>query len=118
MEAWRRWQNWVTLAVAVLLVIAAFVFAGARTEAMNSVMVLAIILVATSLVALARPESMADRWVAIVVGALLVVAPWVMAYTDLTGLAWSSWIGGAVTVVIEAMALPQLRRTGGAQIQG
>lgn len=113
MEAWRRWQDWVTLAVGVLLIIAAFVFADAGTQAMTTVLVLAIILAVASLIALARPALMADRWVVIGVGVLLVAAPWVMGYADQTALAWSSWIGGVITAVMEAVELPEIRRHAG-----
>jgi ABC-type molybdate transport system permease subunit len=118
MQAWKRWQDWVTLVVGVALVVAALVWAGARAPAMTTVLVLAVVLVAASLVALARPEMMADRWIVAAIGVLLVLAPWVMGYADIMELAWTSWIGGVVTVVIEAMSLPQLRRAGGAQPHG
>jgi hypothetical protein len=115
MRPWNRWQDWVTLAIGVAVVLAAIVFADLWSAAMNAVTVLGVVLIAASLVALARPEMMADRYVVGIAGVLLVIAPWAVGYTDLAALAWSSWIGGAITVVMEAMALPQLRRAGGAQ---
>jgi hypothetical protein len=116
MDAWKRWQDWITLIVGVGLVIAALMFATGGSTEMTVVTALAVVLIAASLVALARPRMMADRYVVGVVGILLVVSPWAFGFADTTGLAWSAWIGGALTVVIEAMAAaPQLRKTGGPQ---
>lgn len=112
MQPWKRWQDWVTLVVGVALVVAAFVFAELWSTEMNAVAVLGVVLAVASLVALARPAMMADRWAVIVVGVLLVIAPWALGYVDVTELAWSSWIGGGLTVIIEALALPQLRHVG------
>lgn len=115
MSPWKRWQDWVTLVVGIALVIAAFGYAELWSTAMNTVTVLGVVLAIASLIALARPEMMADRYAVIGAGVLLVLAPWAFGYVDMTALAWSSWIGGVVTVVIEAIALPQLRGTRGAQ---
>ena len=43
------------------------------------------------------------------------ISPWVIGYTEFTGISWSSWIIGALTVVVGAVALPvaqQAHRSG------
>ena len=58
------------------------------------------------LVSLAMPGMVAGEAVQIVLGILMFISPWVMSYTDMAGIAWSSWIIGALTVVAGAAALP------------
>jgi hypothetical protein len=37
---------------------------------------------------------------------LLLVSPWIGGYADaMTGAAWVSWIGGAVAIVVAALAI-------------
>ena len=43
-------------------------------------------------------------------GALLIIAPWVMGFDDMMGLAWTAWITGAVTLIVGAFALPIANR--------
>lgn len=117
MSPWKRWQDWITL-IAAVGVLVATVAIGAETAVMTTVTALAIILGAAALVALARPAATVAHWVAVIAGVLLFVAPWVMGYADEAGLAWSSWIGSVLAVVIEGTALPQLRHGGRPQPHG
>src|SRR6187399_938441 len=45
-------------------------------------------------------------WTMIVLGALLVISPWVMDYTAMTGASLTSWIAGGLTLLAGAAALP------------
>jgi hypothetical protein len=41
---------------------------------------------------------------------LLFVAPWVLTYTDRFGASWTSWIVGAIAVVLGLSAVPASSR--------
>jgi hypothetical protein len=41
---------------------------------------------------------------------LLFVAPWVLTYTDRVGASWTSWVVGAIAVVLGGSAVPASNR--------
>jgi SPW repeat len=41
---------------------------------------------------------------------LLFVAPWVLTYTDRTAASWTSWVVGAIAVVLGGFSVPALTR--------
>jgi uncharacterized membrane protein HdeD (DUF308 family) len=68
------------------------------------------------LVSLAAPGQVYGEGIQIVLGVLMFVSPWVISYTEFTGISWTSWIIGALTVIAGAAALPLAQaahRTGG-----
>ncbi|OLL96544.1 hypothetical protein Ae406Ps2_5748 [Pseudonocardia sp. Ae406_Ps2] len=71
-----------------------------------TMVVLGVVLAATSLWSLAVPGSVASEWVHGVLGVLLFLAPWVMGYSALAGASWTSWVAGVLAVVVAASALP------------
>lgn len=46
-----------------------------------------------------------EEWVEIVLGAWLIVSPWLLGFTDMTELAWSSVIAGTAVVVLSTSVL-------------
>jgi hypothetical protein len=50
-------------------------------------------------------------WLIVLFGVLLFVAPWVLTYTDRTGASWTSWVVGAVAVLLGGSAIPASNRT-------
>ncbi|MEQ3553125.1 SPW repeat protein [Pseudonocardia nematodicida] len=105
-QSWQRWQDWAALVIGVLVALSPIVTATSVAAAWTMV-VLGVVLAATSLWSLAQPGSVASEWVHGVIGVLLFLAPWVMGYYDtLTGAAWTSWVGGVLTVIVAASALP------------
>jgi uncharacterized membrane protein HdeD (DUF308 family) len=42
----------------------------------------------------------ATEWLTVLFGVLLFVAPWVLTYTDRVGASWTSWVVGAIAVVL------------------
>jgi hypothetical protein len=41
---------------------------------------------------------------------LLFVAPWVLTYTDRAGASWTSWVVGAIAVVLGGLSVPASNR--------
>jgi uncharacterized membrane protein HdeD (DUF308 family) len=58
------------------------------------------LLAVTGLVSLAMPGIVATEWLTVLFGVLLFVAPWVLTYTDRVGASWTSWVVGAIAVVL------------------
>jgi len=104
-KAWTRWQDWAALVIGVLVALSPIVVTTG-TAALWTLIVLGVVLALTALWSLAQPGSVASEYVHGVVGVLLFIAPWVMGYSDLTGASWTSWIGGALAVIVAATALP------------
>jgi uncharacterized membrane protein HdeD (DUF308 family) len=71
-----------------------------------TMIVLGALIALDGLVSLAMPGQVYGEGMQVVLGVLMIISPWVMSYTDLTGIAWTSWIVGALTVLVGAAALP------------
>ncbi|ALE72724.1 MULTISPECIES: SPW repeat protein [unclassified Pseudonocardia] len=104
-RSWQRWQDWAALVIGVLTALSPLVTAT-NVAAAWTLVVLGVVLAATSLWSLAVPGSVTSEWVHGVLGVLLFVAPWAMGYSALTGASWTSWVAGVLTVAVAASALP------------
>lgn len=56
------------------------------------------------------PGIVATEWLAVLFGVVLFVAPWVLSYTDRVGAVWTSWVVGAVAVVLGHFTAPTSTR--------
>jgi hypothetical protein len=72
--------------------------------------VLGALLAIAALVSLALPGVVATEWLAVLVGVLLFVAPWVLTYTDRAGASWTSWVVGVIAVALGGSAVPASNR--------
>lgn len=104
-RSWQRWQDWAALVIGVLVALSPLVTTTDAAAAWTLV-VLGVLIAATGLWSLAAPGSVASEYVHGVLGVLLFIAPWVMSYSDLSSASWTSWVGGALTVIVAAAALP------------
>ena len=104
-KAWTRWQDWTEVVIGVLVALSPIVFSHTMAG-MWTMIILGALVVIDGLWSLAAPSQVAGEWVQIVLGVLLFVAPWVMSYSGMTGAAWTSWIGGVLTVAAGAIAVP------------
>ena len=66
--------------------------------------VMGVLIVLSGIFAASRSEADQSEWLPIVLGVILFVSPWVLAFTATTSLAWSAWIIG-VLVVLSAGSL-------------
>lgn len=104
-RSWQRWQDWAALVIGVLTALSPLVTTTDAAAAWTMV-VLGVLLAATSLWSLAAPRSVSSEYVHGVLGVLLFIAPWVMSYSDLAGASWTSWVAGVLAVLVAASALP------------
>lgn len=102
---WTRPHDWAEVALGAVAVLSPL-WMETDTAAMWTVVVLGALIALDGLVSLARPGLVAGEAVQVVLGALMFISPWVMSYTDMAGIAWTSWVVGALTVVAGAAALP------------
>jgi hypothetical protein len=104
MRPWTRLQDWVTLLAGVYtasspLALSTIGMTG-DGKVVAAMITLGTLLVISSIVSLARPNVTATEWGTTLFGVLLFVAPWVVGYTGLTGAAWTSWLVGAIVIVV------------------
>ncbi|RKT57244.1 SPW repeat protein [Saccharothrix australiensis] len=104
-KAWTRWQDWVEVVIGVAVLLSPLVV-ETSAAAMWTMIVLGALIAVDGFASLANPSMVFGEWFQVVLGALLFISPWVLGYSDLTGASWVSWIGGVLTVVAGAMAMP------------
>ncbi|EMD22655.1 hypothetical protein C791_8215 [Amycolatopsis azurea DSM 43854] len=79
--------------------------------AMWSLIVLGALIALDGLASLAMPGMVYGEGIQIVLGALLFVSPWVMGFATFMGASWTAWVGGVLTVVAGAAAMPIAQAT-------
>ena len=116
-ESWKRWQDWATVVVGVLLFITPFVFEATGTPvAAWTAYVGGVLLVIAGLWTLSTPSVQFTEWAEIVIGVLVFLAPFALGFTGLSGIAWSAWIAGILAVVLGGSVV--LGERGGQQLAG
>jgi uncharacterized membrane protein HdeD (DUF308 family) len=112
MRAGTRLQDAATLIAGVYAALSPiWVSTTGERGAFWALIVLGVLLAVTALVSLAMPGVVATEWLIVLFGVLLFVAPWVLTYTDRTGASWTSWVVGAVAVLLGGSAIPASNRT-------
>jgi uncharacterized membrane protein HdeD (DUF308 family) len=108
MSAVRPWTRPYDWAEVVLGVVAALspLWMDTDNAAAWTVVVLGALVALDGLVSLAVPGLVYGEAVQIVLGVLLFLAPWVIGYTEFTGISWTSWVIGALAVIVGGTALP------------
>lgn len=109
MKKWTRWQDWVAVAAGLYAAISTswMTLAGASMPLM---IVLGILLIVAGVWNLAMPHLTSMEGIQALIGALLFISPWVGAYAGQAGVAWTSWICGAIGVVVGLWALVPVMR--------
>ncbi|WP_153504289.1 SPW repeat protein [Cumulibacter manganitolerans] len=107
MQKWARWQDWVTLIAGAYAALSPIWTTTDRTATWTMV-VLGVVTVVASLWALAMPEDRISEYGLMLLGVLFIISPWVMGFTNLTSMAVTAWIVGAVTLVAGFLAVPQV----------
>lgn len=101
--AWKIWQGWVSALASVLLFIAPWVFSATGNQgAAWTAWAGGVLAFAAALWLLAQPRM---QWLVVasfVIGVLVFIAPWVLGFTAITGMAWTAWVLGAVLAVVAA----------------
>src|SRR5260370_14247601 len=112
MTTWRRWQDWVVVALGVILFVTPFV-AGetAQAVAASAVYVLGVLMVLGGLLNAAMREAGGLEIIPAVLAVILAVSPWAFGFTAVTVLAWSAWIIAILVVLaVGSLFATQTRR--------
>ena len=109
MKKWTKWQNWVAVAAGLYAALAP-VWTTTDGKTTATMMVLGVLTIAAGLVNLSMPRLQSMEWAQGILGVLLFISPWVLAFTAMTGMAVTAWICGIVTIVVSALAMPQLMK--------
>jgi SPW repeat-containing protein len=97
MTAWRRWQDYVTMATGVLLFISPIVFGEtSSTVATGTAYLLGILLFLSGILAAAMREARGVEVVPGIIALVTFLSPWVLGFAGVTGVAWSAWVLGIV----------------------
>jgi uncharacterized membrane protein HdeD (DUF308 family) len=102
---WTRPHDWAEVVLGVVAALSPL-WADTNNAAMWTMIVLGVLVALDGLASLAMPGMVYGEGIQIVLGALMFISPWVMSYTGFDAIAWSSWIIGALTVIVGAVALP------------
>ena len=101
MRPWTRLQDFGTLIAGLYAALSPiWVSTTGERDAFWALIVLGALLAITALVSLAMPGVVATEWLTVLFGVLLFVAPWVLTYTERTAASWTSWVVGAIAVVL------------------
>jgi SPW repeat-containing protein len=117
LKPWSRLESWLQLIAGAYLFLVPAFFSDTRTDggaSWNSYVFGAVIAV-LALWALATPRSELLEWVSAVAGLWVLVAPFALGFTDLTAAAVSSYVVGALTIIVAVVAQQRTHRaiTGG-----
>jgi SPW repeat len=105
MRPWTRLQDWGTLLAGLYAALSPiWVSTTGERDAYWALIALGVLLAVTSLFSLGLPGVVATEWLTVLFGVLLFVAPWVLTYTDRVGASWTSWVVGAIAVVLGGFA--------------
>ncbi|KRE39479.1 hypothetical protein ASG73_03965 [Janibacter sp. Soil728] len=104
-----RWQDWVALIAGAVALLAPLVTTTEPRATWTMVILGGLTVIASAYSLYTRAGATMSEGSHAFLGVLLFIAPWVMGFTDLSGLAWTAWITGIVAFVVGVLALPQVR---------
>src|SRR5919108_2477892 len=111
MRPWTRLQDFATLVAGLYAALSPiWVNTTGERDAFWALIVLGALIAIASLVSLAMPGVVATEALTVLFGVLLFIAPWVLSYTGHAAAAWTSWLVGAIAVVVAASAMPATNR--------
>jgi len=100
MTAWRRWQDWVVVALGVVLFSTPFVFGEtAQTGAAYAAYALGVVIALAGLLNAAMRRAGGLEVIPAVLAVILFVSPWAFGFTAVTALAWSAWVVAILVVL-------------------
>ncbi len=115
MKAWTRWQDWVVLALGILLFIAPFVSRAMASSYPASAWdgwILGIIGVILALLSLGFAGSVVNtitEILTLILGVVLFISPWVLGFTALSAMAGTAWVIGVLFFVAGGWTLFDMR---------
>lgn len=109
MQKWTRWQAWVALLAGAYGALSP-IWTDTTTKATWTMVVLGAATAALALWALTMPADRIAEYGVVLMGALFIVAPWVMSFDTVDNLALTAWIVGGLTMVAGILGTPEVDR--------
>jgi uncharacterized membrane protein HdeD (DUF308 family) len=108
---WTRLQDFATLIAGAYAALSPiWVNTTGERDAFWALIALGALLALAALVSLAMPGLVATEALTMLFGVLLFVAPWVLTYTSHDAASWTSWVVGAIAIVLAGSAIPASNR--------
>lgn len=116
MKAWTKWQDWGALVLGILLIAAPWIFGTATTHALIvwNAGIVGLALVFSTLWTFAQSSVSVTQWGSIawlqlILGAWLIIAPWLLGFAAIGTAAWTAWIVGILVVFIAVWKVLEVR---------
>ncbi len=111
MRARTRWSDGANILLGVWLFLSPWLLGVSdSTAAAWTAWILGLALLGISLFALARPTASFDEGIGVGLGVVLVLAPWVLGYSDLGRAVVNSLITGLIVIGLSTWGMTQARR--------
>ena len=110
MKTWTKWQNWVAVAAGLYAALAT-IWTTTDGKTTTTLIVLGVLIAIAGLMNLFAPRMRSMEGAQGILGILLFISPWVLAFTGLTGIAITAFVCGAVTIIVTAWVRPAGMKT-------
>jgi hypothetical protein len=118
MRAWTRFEDWANVVLGAYLFFVPFFVAANAASAWNAYIV-GILILCVALYALAQPDSKGAEWTNVVLGAWMIIAPFVLGSASLAGaMATNAYVVGVLAIVFAGIALYRMGHSGTAAHHG
>jgi hypothetical protein len=104
MKKWIRWEDYVA-GLCGLYAALSILWTEQTTASRTLMLVFGLVLVASAVLNLSMPGTPWLEYAQCAAGVLLFISPWIGAFSDHTGAAWTSWIAGIVAAGVTAAAI-------------
>ena len=92
-------QDFIALAAGAYAVLSP-IWTNTTSRATTTMIVLGLLTVALAIVELVRPDVMSAEGGTALLGALFIISPWVMGFSDTRGMAVTAWVVGVITLAV------------------
>ena len=118
MKTWRRFEDWANVVLGAYLFFVPLIAEANVASAWNAYIV-GILILCVALYALSQPESKGAEWTNVVLGAWMIISPFVLSSAALAGaMAINAYVVGALVIVFAGIALYRMGHSGTATYNG
>jgi hypothetical protein len=112
MKAWKRFEDWANVVLGAYLFFVPFFVAANAASAWNAYIV-GVLILCVALYALAQLESKGAEWTNVVLGAWMIIAPFVLSSAASAGaMAINAYVVGVLVIVSAGFALYRMGHSG------
>jgi uncharacterized membrane protein HdeD (DUF308 family) len=101
---WTRPYDWAEVVLG-LVALLSFLWMDTNNAAQWTMIILGALVTLDGVASLAMPGMIYGEAVQIVLGVLMFISPWVLSYSEFKGISWTSWIVGALIIIVGGAGL-------------